>query len=716
MESLKDYKNKDFDLTDELRALNIQRFAKIGPVIRVVYDGKPIVVNFKIEDIDKMMNDFRKKADKTIVSNGIDKSKIVDKLTLHMTSQLLDYYEKEESGSSSNIKEQQQQRGQQQNNNNHQSETSIMKYTLQKTEESLPQLWETVKVDGKHYLVSYDPLQGKVVWTEEIEEESRILKPESENGTQPYRLRDRAELENFIEMAKLQTLGTLFEKVKRCVSLFYDTDNEAYTNLVAADIILTYFQDRVGKTHYIFVYGEPGTGKGTILECFNQLGYRGVAVTDASAATIYRVLGNVDKGQVTMIIDEANRLEDNPFLLDVLKVGYKGEAKVPRVLEGKSGDAKPVYFYAYCFKVIAAEKLPASWKTGGFLSRCLVVQTSPGDPAYDIGDIVENAGDPKNAKIMQELVKLRKLLFAYRLLHYSEPIPDLKIKGIRGRDRELIKPLLRLFKTHGDSQSLATIKTTLHHFIKQRNEENTKSFEATIHTYVTHLLNSKKEKELPSSEIWEYIKTQLHGHDLDGKPDTIKTSLFGEVSRRRLAHVLKNLGGKNEHDSSGTTRVWKFNIKTLHRFSKAYETIPNTIEIIEQETLESAISTAGSQTTFSLFEEEELDAVEEEDSEDDAEDIEKKDIGQEPDASDASDTCLEKSKVTGVISESKNQTKSTLEPEEFTTNNSRNNDNLDEKNSSDSQLSSREASDVSEASDSSSTSISHKEVSEEEKE
>jgi hypothetical protein len=112
------------------------------------------------------------------------------------------------------------------------------------------------------------------------------------------------------------------------------------------------------------------------------------------------------------------------------------------------------------------------------------------------------------------------------------------------------------------------------------------------------------------------------------KPETIETDLYGEVSRRRLAHVLKNPGGKNDKDSSGSNRVWKFYTKTLNRFSNAYEMIPDTTEIVEQETLEPAISE--SQTNFRLFEELEG----EEDSEDVAEDSEKKDIEQEPDASD----------------------------------------------------------------------------------
>jgi hypothetical protein len=517
---------------------------------------------------------------------------------------------------------------------------TVMKYTISKDithdkEETPPQLWETVKVGGQFYFVSYDSIEGKLRWTNEINEENRTLKPYMENATESYSFRDQSELENCIKMARSQTLGTLFKMVGLCVSSFYDTDNDAYTNLVAADILFTYFQDRIGKTHYVFVYGEPGTGKGVILECFNQLAYRGVQVTDASAASIYRVLGNVEKGQVVLIIDEANRLEDNPFLLEVLKVGYKGENKVPRVMDASSGEnSKVVYYYAYCFKVIAAEKLPVTWKTGGFLSRCLTIQTSPGDPTHDIQDVVDNAGDSENTSIMRELAKLRKLLFAYRLLHYSEPIPDVQIKGIIGRDRELIKPLIRLFKTHGDTQSLDTIKKTLHYFIKQRNQEKTDSFEASIHTFINYLLQYKHENEqqqgLAFSEIWNYAKEQLKGEPVDEKPDTIQTSLFGEVSKKRLAYVLKSLGGKRDRDSTGDKRTWKFDTKILGRFTKAYKQIPETIEIVEQETLESA---GHRSAVLSLFS----------DDDDEKSEYEKEEFQISSDRSDRSDTSSEDS-------------------------------------------------------------------------
>ena len=461
----------------------------------------------------------------------------------------------------------------------------VMKYTANK---EAPQLWEAVRIKGSYCFVSYDSTTNTVLTKDKIEDydcgSGKTLEPSDDADPEPFSFRDKAELESKIEFVrKGKHVGYLFRKVKYFVKCFYDTDIEAYTDLIAADIVFTYFQDRIGKTHYILVWGDPDTGKGAILECFNQLGYRGVSVTNDTAATIYRSLGSLEKGQVIMIIDEANKLEDDLFLLNVLKVGYKGNTKVRRVMDAQSSQfSKIEYFFAYCFKILAAEKLPSSWKTGGFRSRCFEIHTAPGNPQIDIGDVIDNAGDPKNAKTMSELAELRKLLFAYRLVHYSDPIPDIAIKGITGRDRELIKPLLRLFITHGhDDEVLDTVKDTLHYFVKGRNEDKTDSFAAYIHRLLKGLVKSD-ETELSFSDIWKHIEDELEGEPIPDKTDWICTPLFGDISKNRLWNTLRSLGGDSGRNPKGTVRVWKFKTKTLRRFDSVFKDIPDTIEIIKK--------------------------------------------------------------------------------------------------------------------------------------
>jgi hypothetical protein len=606
---------KDFEVPEKLKTCGITSMKllddkKFGRYIKANYNGHAITATFDPSDITATMNHFRKQAGTYISFNGVAAKDIIKDLVMAMTTETDKYIEEciisQDTGAAQEGDHQQE----------HEIRDAIvMKYTADPelmdkrdieesskgegigidTENEAPDgdadntnsstpataaLWEAVRIGGSYFLISYDPLQKRVKLTNNIRERSgRTILPYTDAGIDPYVFTDKQELENFIELAKRENLGTLFRKVQRYVRLFYDTDNQAYIDLVTSDIIFTYFQDRLGKTHYLFIYGDPGTGKGAVLDTITQLGYRTADVTSVTGPVLYRIMGSVERGQVTMLIDEANKLEDDELLLNVLKVGYKGQQRVPRILDNERNIVE--WFYAYCFKVIAAEKLPAHWKTGGFLSRCLVIHSAPGDPEIDIGDVLERANDSRNAKILKQLTDLRKLLFAYRLLHYHEPIRDIKIKGIRGRDRELIKPLVRLFKTHGEETSLEAVRNALYYFVKERNKEVTGNFTAAMHTLIKNKIaeNGGKNYELYNSEIWDSIKKELKAEDIEDKQGTVKTELFGEVSTKRLAGVLRSLGGKPGRDSSGERRVWSFDQQTLDRFNSVYRQVPDSIEI-----------------------------------------------------------------------------------------------------------------------------------------
>jgi chromosome segregation ATPase len=54
-------------------------------------------------------------------------------------------------------------------------------------------------------------------------------------------------------------------------------------------------------------------------------------------------------------------------------------------------------------------------------------------------------------KQLDELKELRNALFAYRLVHYNDKIPNIKL-NITNREKQLFKPLLRVFQ-NTDTQS-----------------------------------------------------------------------------------------------------------------------------------------------------------------------------------------------------------------------------------------------------------------------
>jgi hypothetical protein len=96
------------------------------------------------------------------------------------------------------------------------------------------------------------------------------------------------------------------------------------------------------------------------------------------------------------------------------------------------------------------EELPDSGKTRGTFDRSFIYKFIAGHVDYNIKEIIKNAGDPKFKPLSDELIHLHKLLFAFRLIHHDDIIPDIQI-NIENREAELTKPLLRLFSSRGDA-------------------------------------------------------------------------------------------------------------------------------------------------------------------------------------------------------------------------------------------------------------------------
>ena len=71
--------------------------------------------------------------------------------------------------------------------------------------------------------------------------------------------------------------------------------------------------------------------------------------------------------------------------------------------------------------------MPDKRKCNGFLERIIPLKAVPGDPQYDISEVIDGSGDERFKKLYQELEDTRKLLLMYRLLHHNEIIPDVKL-------------------------------------------------------------------------------------------------------------------------------------------------------------------------------------------------------------------------------------------------------------------------------------------------
>jgi hypothetical protein len=91
---------------------------------------------------------------------------------------------------------------------------------------------------------------------------------------------------------------------------FIDAD-DFHLSLCSSDIIYTYYQDKLGLTHYLFFVGDNTSGKSNNLSLIHILAYRNFMTTDMTAANVYQFLGSEEEGQGTLCVDEADQIDSN---------------------------------------------------------------------------------------------------------------------------------------------------------------------------------------------------------------------------------------------------------------------------------------------------------------------------------------------------------------------------------------------------------------------
>jgi hypothetical protein len=140
---------------------------------------------------------------------------------------------------------------------------------------------------------------GKLQIVSQIERPDKILYPadnlDSRNPL-PYIFASVKELEMYIELAKRETLDSLYQFVKTNLRRYVNVD-EHYLVVIASDIIVSYFQDRFSTMHYDIFVGDNGSGKNSALLAISRLAYRVFYLVSASAPNYFMFYGDVEEGQ-----------------------------------------------------------------------------------------------------------------------------------------------------------------------------------------------------------------------------------------------------------------------------------------------------------------------------------------------------------------------------------------------------------------------------------
>ncbi len=204
----------------------------------------------------------------------------------------------------------------------------------------------------------------------------------------------------------------MYYKVKGIWKKYYDNDDETLT-LCAADTIFTYFQDKIGITHYLLFVGDNATGKSNALRILNNLAYRPLFGTSITPANIYNFLGSWEEGQGIILEDEIDNIEEQKDKMRIYNGGYTSGTKVTRMYEyssggrggwgSKSNKKQQQSYFTYCFKAFSSERLPTFYNAKGFHERIFVINCIAGNPQYDILEVENDAGDLKYEKLLREI-------------------------------------------------------------------------------------------------------------------------------------------------------------------------------------------------------------------------------------------------------------------------------------------------------------------------
>lgn len=411
--------------------------------------------------------------------------------------------------------------------------------------------YESVILSGVPYFVSYD--EEDLIILETIEEGDRKLVPYGIDNasSKPYEFDSKESLINSIDHVKDIKIDELYVKIKSIVGKYID-QKPHIINIISADTIFSYFQDRFPTTHYLFFAGDNVVGKSVIGDLCEQLCYRGIKITDPSVANIYRLIGKIESAQCTLIIDEADGIENSEEFMKILKTGYANGGKVPR---SHPNSYEQEFYNTYCLKIFLAERFPNGQKAKGLHDRLFPITCLIGSPIESLKDVLVTQGKHGNHKLKKlqtEIINLRKTLFLYRLIHAYDERPDIDT-GLKNRDKELCECVTLFY----GSDVQVEVQESFQQLLNIKYEQKQNSFEARLLFLLLEVLNDCENfGEIFVEDLWNSIKNTLNHIETNDNEIFLVDHNY-QLHRNQLSNKCQIFGGMSKHTNQGNKIIFR---------------------------------------------------------------------------------------------------------------------------------------------------------------
>jgi len=345
----------------------------------------------------------------------------------------------------------------------------------------------------------------------------------------------------------------LFWKIRDEFEWFLDVE-PIYKDFLAACVLLSYQQEKVRTTPYIYFYGDTESGKTVALTLLSMLCYRPMFAVTLPSADIYGYLDDSD-APGTILEDEVQGFGKDWDKAKIYKAGYKQGAKVPRtiILEHKRFIK---YFRCFCLKACAAERMP---RVKGLPERFIFISMIEGFPNKDWADVTKED--------LKRIRELRDMLLKWRLLTEEWELPNVELP-VKGRLKELWKPVIRIV------QGL-TIEKDLRGFLENLQQQRMDEKQNTLEGHLVKVVASLyvKGRSISFSAIWESLISDLEGKLDDKRPHKMYTAEFGEVTKQKVGYRLREvLSGKKKtlRSPEGNVKAYDFDKEKLKRITRKY--------------------------------------------------------------------------------------------------------------------------------------------------
>ncbi|MDR1993600.1 MAG: hypothetical protein LBQ98_08965, partial [Nitrososphaerota archaeon] len=203
--------------------------------------------------------------------------------------------------------------------------------------------YEAIYQDDKPCFLTYNNGVFEVCEFVTKNEETIILpKTNQEIPYEPY---------TYNPNTQVQSVELLFERVWVEFDLFVDVEPK-WVDVLSSCVFLSYRQEKIDSTPYIYIVGDNECGKTVILNLLSKLCYRPLHSVSLTPANIYGYIGTDNEFFGTILEDEAQGLDRDEEKAKIYKAGYTKGTKVARTLQTQAG-RHIEYYNTFGFKASA---------------------------------------------------------------------------------------------------------------------------------------------------------------------------------------------------------------------------------------------------------------------------------------------------------------------------------------------------------------------------